>query len=48
MQAVRHFESVESQFHPEAIRRHAVRFDVAVYTDQIHNFIEQRLEEHRC
>jgi glycosyltransferase involved in cell wall biosynthesis len=48
MQAIQHFDSVESQFHPEAIRRHAVRFDVAVYTDQIRNFIEQHLEEHRC
>ncbi|KMP11494.1 hypothetical protein UR09_03220 [Candidatus Nitromaritima sp. SCGC AAA799-A02] len=46
--AIQHFESVESQFDPEMIRRHAAQFDVAVYTDRIRNFIEERLKKHRC
>ena len=48
MRAVHHFESIESQFHPETIRQHALQFDVAVYSDRIRNFIEERLEKHRC
>ncbi|HAK38345.1 MAG TPA: hypothetical protein DCM60_08895 [Nitrospina sp.] len=48
VKAIQHFESVESQFDAETIQRHAAQFDVAVFTDRIRNFIEERLEKHRC
>ena len=48
IKAIQHFESIESQFNAEAIQSHAAEFDVAVYTDRIRNFIEERLEKHRC
>lgn len=40
--AVRYFESIESQFDPVLIRRHAVAFDRNVFTERIHNFILNR------
>jgi len=48
IRAIQHFESVESQFDAEKIKEHAAQFDVAIYTDRIKKFIEERLEKHRC
>jgi glycosyltransferase involved in cell wall biosynthesis len=48
IRAIQHFESIESQFDSEKIQRHAAQFDVAVYTDRIKKFVEERLKKHRC
>ena len=48
IRAIRHFESIESQFDAEKIRMHATQFDTVIYTDRIRNFIEERLKKHRC
>ena len=39
MQAIQHFESIESQFDANAIRKHAEQFDVSVYTERMRSFI---------
>ena len=46
--AIQHFESIEYQFDEAKIQEHAARFDIALYTDRIKKFIEERLEKHRC
>lgn len=48
IRAIRHFESIESQFDAEEIRMHSTQFDIVIYTDRIKNFIEERLKKHRC
>lgn len=45
--AVRHFESIESGFDPEEIRRHACEFDVDIFTHRIRTLIENRIRP-RC
>lgn len=45
MKAVQHFESIESKFDPQAIRAHAQKFDVSVYTERIEQFIKEKLEK---
>jgi len=39
MQAIQHFESIESQFDANAIRKHAEQFDVSIYTERMRSFI---------
>lgn len=48
--AIRQFEKVESKFDPEAIRNHALQFDVNIFSDRIREFIEEqyRLRNHQC
>jgi glycosyltransferase involved in cell wall biosynthesis len=48
--AIRQFEKIESQFDPEAIRNHALQFDVNIFSDRIREFIEDRyrLRNHQC
>ncbi len=46
--AVKYFESVEDRFDPESIRKHALGFDIDIFTEQIKQFIEDRFEKHRC
>ncbi|MBZ5641222.1 MAG: glycosyltransferase [Acidobacteriia bacterium] len=41
------FESIESEFSPEAIRCHAQQFDVRNFQSRMKNFISACLEEHR-
>ena len=48
IRAIHHFELIEHQFDAEKIQRHAAQFDVAIYTDEIKKFIEERLKKHRC
>lgn len=48
IKAIHHFESIESKFQPEMIQSHASQFDIAIYTDRIQNFVEERLKKHRC
>lgn len=48
MKAIQHFESIESQFDPNAIRKHAQQFDLSVYTERMKNFIEEKLADHSC
>ena len=44
--AIQHFESIESQFDSNAIRKHAQQFDLSVYTERTKNFIEEKLAGH--
>ncbi len=44
--AIQHFESIESQFDSDAIRKHAQQFDISVYTERMKNFIEEKLVGH--
>ena len=46
--AIQHFESVEPQFKAKTNQRHSANFDVTLFTDRIHNFIKERLKQHRC
>ena len=46
--AVKHFESLERRFEPETIRKHAVQFDLDVFSDQIQHFIEASYQKHKC
>tara|TARA_B100000686_G_scaffold297968_1_gene330659 strand:+ start:563 stop:1732 length:1170 start_codon:yes stop_codon:yes gene_type:complete len=43
--AIKHFESIESQFDPDAIRAHAQKFDVSVYTKRMQSFIQKQIEK---
>jgi glycosyltransferase involved in cell wall biosynthesis len=43
IKAIQHFESIESQFDADAIRKHAQKFDVSVYTERMKNFIEEKI-----
>ena len=43
--AIRHFESIESQFNTDAIRSHAQKFDGSVYTKRMKSFIEEQIEK---
>jgi glycosyltransferase involved in cell wall biosynthesis len=45
IKAIQHFESIESQFDADAIRKHAQQFDVAVYTKRMKSFIEEKIEK---
>ena len=46
IKAIQHFESIESQFDGNAIRTHAQKFDVSVYTERMKTFIEKKLASH--
>jgi glycosyltransferase involved in cell wall biosynthesis len=46
IEAIQHFESIEPQFDAYAIRSHAQKFDVSVYTERMKNFIEEKLANH--
>ena len=46
IKAIQHFKSIESQFDADAIRTHAQKFDVSVYTERIKTFIEEKLASH--
>ena len=46
IKAIQHFESIESQFDANAIRTHAQKFDVSVYTERMKTFIEKKLASH--
>jgi len=43
--AIQHFETIESQFDSNAIRTHARKFDISVYTKQIQKFINEKVKE---
>ena len=43
--AIKHFESIESQFDSKVIRNHAQKFDGSVYTKQMKNFIQEQIEK---
>jgi len=45
IKAIQHFESIESQFDPVAIRTHAQKFDVSIYTEIMKTFIEEKIEK---
>ncbi len=45
--AIKHFESIESQFDPNAIREHAQKFDLSVYTDRMKNFIDEKFQKRK-
>lgn len=45
---VEYFKTVEDRFDPERIRRHALEFDLDIFTRHIKTFIEDRFEKHRC
>ncbi|MBL4665417.1 MAG: glycosyltransferase [Nitrospinaceae bacterium] len=46
IEAIQHFESIEPQFDADAIRTHAQKFDVSVYTEKMKNFIEEKIAGH--
>ena len=46
IKAIQHFESIESEFDANAIRTHAQKFDVSVYTERMKTFIEKKLASH--
>ena len=48
--AIRHFEKIEDRFEAEAIRNHALQFDLNIFSDHIREFIEDRyrLRKHQC
>ena len=46
IKAIKHFESIASQFDANAIRTHAQKFDVSVYTERMKTFIEKKLASH--
>jgi len=46
IKAIQNFESIESQFDSNAIRSHAQKFDLSVYTERIKSFIEKKIEQH--
>lgn len=46
--AIRHFEKMEDRFEPEAIRNHALKFDLSIFSDRIQYFIEDRYQKHQC
>ena len=46
IKAIKNFESIESQFDSNAIREHAQKFDLSVYTKRIKSFIEKKIEQH--
>ena len=46
IKAIKNFESIESQFDSNAIREHAQKFDLSVYTERIKSFIEKKIEQH--
>ena len=46
IKAIQHFESIESQFDANAIRTHAQKFNVSVYTERMKTFIEKKLANH--
>ena len=43
--AIKHFESIESQFDSDTIRSHAQKFDGSIYTKKIKNFIQKQIEK---
>jgi glycosyltransferase involved in cell wall biosynthesis len=45
IKAIQHFESIKSQFDADAIRTHAQKFDVSVYTEIMKNFIEEKIDK---
>ena len=46
IKAIQHFKSIESQFDADAIRTHAQKFNVSVYTERMKTFIEKKLANH--
>jgi len=46
--AIRHFETIEDRFEPEAIREHALQFDLDIFSDRIQQFIAERYQKHQC
>lgn len=46
--AIRHFEEVEEIFLPDFARKHALQFDLKVFSDRIQHFIEEQFHNHRC
>jgi len=46
IKAIHNFESIESQFDSNAIRAHAQKFDLSVYTERIKSFIEKKIDQH--
>jgi len=45
--AILHFESIESSFDPEAIRRHALQFDTASFAEKIKSFVDKVINDKR-
>ena len=43
--AIQHFETIESQFDSNAIRIHALKFDVSVYTKRIQKLIDEEVKK---
>ncbi len=43
--AIQHFEAIESQFDSNAIRTHAQKFDVSVYTKRMQKFIDEEVKK---
>lgn len=41
--AVKHFEAIEHQFNPDAIRNHSLKFGAGIFSERIQRFIEDRL-----
>ena len=43
--AIQHFETIESQFDSNAIRTHALKFDVSVYTKRMQKLIDEEVKK---
>ena len=43
--AIKHFESIESHFDSNAIRNHAQKFDGSIYTKQTKKFIQEQIKK---
>ena len=46
--AILHFESIEHQFDPNAIRAHSLQFDTAIFKRDISEFIAQALADFKA
>lgn len=46
--AIRRFEAAADRFDPQALRRHAERFDRPIFTQRLQEWIERRWREHRA
>ena len=43
--AIKHFQAIESQFDSNAIRAHARKFDTSVYTKRMQKFIDEKVKK---
>ena len=46
--AIKHFVAIESRFDPASIRRHALQFDLDIFTDRMRRFMSEQILKLRC